>query len=432
MVLIYSPVISPRLTYTAKQLFGVLLKTDYKLTNNRDAFLTANDVRINYSNERIEGAIAIFPNGLLNESTVNKITPTIGEWENCPTLFPNENDKVPFDIFSAVFYLLSRYEEHTDSARDKHGRFTAKQSFLYKNNLLHLPLVNIWANKLRLTLNKSYELNISRLEHEYISTIDIDHVFYYKHKPLLRNILGGAKQLLKGDFESLNLRIKTVLGGKDPNDIYDWLLTEHEKHNTKAIFFFLMGDKDLPYDPPSIFDIKDVAEVIRQIADKNSVGIHPSYHSLNKKSIILKEKQRLEELADRKISISRQHYLRFSLPETYRVLAECGIENEYSMGYADYVGYRAGTATSFTWFDLEKNEETNLTVHPFAVMDISLKNYMQQTPEQAIETIQKLNAPLLENGGTFMSLWHNESLSNKGEWKNWRKVYQLLLTFNPR
>jgi hypothetical protein len=431
MVLIYSPVISPRLTYTAKQLFGVLLKAEYKLTNNRDAFLTANDARINYSDERIESSITILPNGLLNESTVTKITPTIGEWENTPILFATENDKAPFDIFSAVFYLLSRYEEYTDSARDKHGRFTAKQSFLYKNNLLHLPLINIWANKLRLILNKSYELNISRLEHQYISTIDIDHVFYYKYKPLLKNILGGVKQLLKGDFENLNLRIKTVLGGKDPNDIYDWLLTEHEKHHTKAIFFFLIGEKHLPYDPPPIFDKKDVAEVIRLIADKNSIGIHPSYHSLNRKTLVLKEKQCLEELTGQKISVSRQHYLRFSLPETYRVLAKCGIENEYSMGYADHVGYRAGTATPFTWFDLEKNEETNLMVHPFAVMDVSLKNYMQQTPEQAIETIQKLNAPLQENGGTFTSLWHNESLSNKGEWKNWRKVYQLLLTFNP-
>lgn len=431
MVLIYCPIHSPRLTYAVKQLFGTLLGVKYDVTTDKDVFLNANDAKINYSDEIIEDCITITPFGLLSESGINPIIPKIGSWENTITLFANDNDLIPFDIFSAIFYLLSRHEEYTDTHRDQHGRFTAKQSFAYKNNFLHLPVINVWANKLRLLLNNHYQLNISRLEYKYISTIDIDHVFYYKYKPLLRNILGGAKQLLKGEFNNLSQRIKTTLGtSPDPNDVYAWLAQTHTSTKTEAIFFFLLGDEKPPYDPAPQYHIKEVADIINVITKSNLAGIHPSYYSLNSKSIVLEEKQRLESITSQNITHSRQHYLRFSLPKTYSILTDCGIENDYSMGYADTVGYRAGIAAPFTWFDLEKNEETILTIYPFAVMDVTLKNYMQLNPVKAMETINQLNQTVKENGGIFMSLWHNESISEVGEWKNWRQVYQLLLTFS--
>lgn len=433
MVLIYCPTYSPRLTYAAKQLFGTLLGIKYDVTTSKDVFLNTNDAQINYSNEIIDGSITILPNGLLNITTLTETLPKVGLWENTPTLFANAGEEIPFDIFSAVFYLLSRHEEYTDTKRDQHGRFTAKQSFAYKNNFLHLPVINIWANKLRLLLNQRYNLNINKLEYKYISTIDIDHVFYYKYKPLLRNILGGAKQLLKGEFSNLTQRIQTTLGTRpDPNDVYTWLAQAHKSTNTEAIFFFLLGDEKPPYDPPPQYKIKEAKEIITQLTKSNLAGIHPSYHSLNSEGIVLEEKQRLEQISSQTVTRSRQHFLRFSLPKTYRVLTNCGIKNEYSMGYADHVGYRAGIASAFTWFDLEKNKETELIINPFAVMDVTLKNYMKLKPNDAIETINQLNLPVLENGGTFMSLWHNESVSGLGEWKNWRQVYQLLLTFSAK
>lgn len=432
MILIYSPVSSVRLNYTVKQLFGRLLGSNYEITDNKDAFLVAQGVRINYSDTSIEGSIHIIPNGFLSETSVSPLEPQVGKWKGVPTLFPTDSE-IPFDIFSAVFYLLSRYEEYTSDKKDKYGRFEGKSSIAYKNNFLHLPLINIWADYLRELLNEKFSANIKPVPYKYISTIDIDHVFYYKYKPLLRNILGGLKQLIKGDLENVITRAKTILGNvKDPNGVYEWLESEHEKTDTNPIFFFLIGDGKPPYDPQPIYHKKEVEEVITAISEKHTVGIHPSYHSLNNVGIIEKEKQRLEKLSGKTVSHSRQHYLRFSLPETYRTLINCGITNEYSMGYADVVGFRASIASAFTWFDLEKNEETNLTVHPFAVMDVSLKNYMGLSPEQSIEKMEELNAPVKKHGGTFMSLWHNESMSEHGEWKNWRKVYQLLLTFSAQ
>lgn len=432
MILIYCPISSVRLHYTVKQLFGLLPGSIYEITDNKDAFLAANVAQINYSKETFEGVINIMPSNLLWQTTIVPQSPTVGHWEGTTTLFANNGGTLPFDIFSAVFFLLSRYEEYTDTKRDQHGRYTAQQSLAYNNSFLHLPLINIWADKLRVLLNNTFSLELKKLPYTYTSTIDIDQIFYYRYKPLARQILGGLRQLYRGEWASFWQRKLTLLGiQNDPNDVFDWLHTLHQKHNTKTLFFFLMGDAAPPYDPAPVFYKKAASTIIQHTSNHYLTGIHPSYHSFNNETILLKEKNRLEVLTKTQIKHSRQHFLLFSLPQTYRALITCGITHEYSMGYADVVGYRASIAAPFAWFDLEKNEETALTIYPFAVMDVTLKNYMKLSPNEAKETIKKLNLPVQKHGGNFMSLWHNESLSEAGNWKNWREVYQLLLTFSP-
>src|SRR5690606_39014471 len=98
---------------------------------------------------------------------------------------------------------------------------------------------------------------------------------------------------------------------------------------------------------------------------------------------------------------SRQHYIKFSLPETYRNLIEIGIKADYSMGYPDHIGYRASTGHSFLWYDLWKDEMTSLEVHPFEIMEVTLKKYMQLNPQQSIlkltsmlDTAKRYNVPI--------------------------------------
>ena len=41
------------------------------------------------------------------------------------------------------------------------------------------------------------------------------------------------------------------------------------------------------------------------------------------------------------------------------------------------------------------------------------------SPDQAIEEINDIINKIRNINGTFISLWHNESLSDKGKWKNY-------------
>jgi hypothetical protein len=97
------------------------------------------------------------------------------------------------------------------------------------------------------------------------------------------------------------------------------------------------------------------------------------------------------------------------------------------MGFSDDVGFRAGTSQSFFWFDLSKNESTQLKIFPFAAMDVTLKNYLKLSPEAAIETLENLKNEVQKVNGTFTTLWHNSSLSESDDWKNWRNVYEKIV-----
>lgn len=124
---------------------------------------------------------------------------------------------------------------------------------------------------------------------------------------------------------------------------------------------------------------------------------------------------------------SRQHFLKLRFPETYRRLLAVGIREDWTMGYAEETGFRASIATPFRWFDVEKNEETPLIIHPFQAMDVTLKQYLQLTPEAATERLRTLIHTTQQVGGTFTTLWHNDNLAEIDDWKGWRAVYEQLL-----
>ena len=90
------------------------------------------------------------------------------------------------------------------------------------------------------------------------------------------------------------------------------------------------------------------------------------------------------------------------------------------MAYADETGFRAGTCTPFYWYDLEKEKKTELKIYPFCAMEVSMRNYMQLNPEEAIAELQRLKHEIRKVKGNMTVLFHNSNLTE--EWKDWKKV----------
>jgi hypothetical protein len=160
-----------------------------------------------------------------------------------------------------------------------------------------------------------------------------------------------------------------------------------------------------------------------------SAAIHPSYRSAGKPAILQKEIRTLSSITGTEILVSRQHYLKFNLPESYRQYLEAGIMKEYSMGFASHCGFRAGTSKPFHFYDLEREAETALMVTPFQVMDRSLKDYMKLSPISALEKIRKLVDEVRSVKGTFVSIWHNDAFNDQGEWEGWKIVFLEMLNY---
>jgi hypothetical protein len=163
--------------------------------------------------------------------------------------------------------------------------------------------------------------------------------------------------------------------------------------------------------------------VIRDMAASCCVGIHPGYAASENDEVLALEKARLEKLLGNPVNTSRQHYLRLSLPSTYEHLLAQGIATDYSMGYADQVGFRMGTARKTPWFNLRTNEKSALQLQPFCYMDGTLNEYLQLNPAQALTVVKALKDAVMRYGGTFSFIWHNETLGFQHHWKGWDEVF---------
>ena len=133
MLLLYTRNITPRLSYIARFLFGNILRVDYQLTDNSEAFNRHQEAKINYSQDDFEEGIIIRPTELLFEQGIKAREPFVTQWDNARIFFQtDDHSTLPFDIFAASFYLVTRYEEHLPYASDEHGRWlnTIRRSFV--------------------------------------------------------------------------------------------------------------------------------------------------------------------------------------------------------------------------------------------------------------------------------------------------------------
>jgi hypothetical protein len=433
MLLVYTHKITPRLTYTFRHIFVRILNIDVNFTNKIEEFIGHDGPKISYTKQALGSELFVKSNDLLFNQGIDYIDISLVKWEEEPCFFQtNFSAEVPCDIFAASFYLMSRYEEYLPHVKDQYERFPASESLAYQHKFLDKPIIDIWAYKFREILILHFEdykddLKSSVRKFNYISTIDIDNAYQFKHKGFTRSIGGILKDLTQFDLQSIWMRFLVVFNiRRDPYDMYKKLLQMKKKYGIKTIFFFLLGDY-------STFD-KNISPgntsyklLIKNIADYAEVGVHPSYFSMKNELKIKKEKEILEGIVNFPIKRSRQHYLRIEVPETYQHLVDLEISEEYSMGYASHYGFRASTCTPFYFYDLDFEIQTPLKVFPFAAMDATLNDYLNFTPKKAFNTIMKLAKEVRKVDGTLITIFHNESVGGSGRWRGWGRVYESLL-----
>jgi len=411
-------------------IFHDLLKVDYHITTDIDEFQSSDIPKFIYGEKAFSDDLFFNSSGLLFDRGVDNIDLESFDHNGINAFFPvyNNQSALPFDVFSAIFYLVSRYEEYQPFVRDGHGRFTANLSRSVELGILDKPVVNIWALEIKkIILDKYPKFQFTERKYKFRPTYDIDTAFAYTQKGLVRTTgryLVDLKDLNWFDFSQ---RTQVLFGRKhDPYDTFDLQIEYQKKYNLRPIYFILFARYGR-FDKNVNIRNKTFRFLIKRLGDYAIIGIHPSYNSIEHPEYLSFETGKLSEVINQEVFRSRQHFLRLVLPDTYRNLIEHDITDDYSMGYAALPGFRAGICSTYNFYDLDTEEETKLRIHPFAVMDGTLNDYMGLTPTDAIEQIRKLILEVKKVNGTFISLWHNESLSNQKRWTGWRKVYEELL-----
>jgi hypothetical protein len=422
---------SERLKYIIEVIFKTVLNTPYTLINlseQKEPVFLPGDAILNYSSASIPGSFKIPVAGLLFEETINDHQPEIIKG-SIPKLFPYVGNgyDLDYDIFSASFYLITEYEKYCKHIVDLHGRYQEDAYFSFSSGLYKEPMVNIYAEDLWQKLSVKYS-QLERLENkfDFEITIDVDHPWAYLNKGLI-TYAGFFMDMLKLNFQNFSRRYNSLKSGRDPYDSFEWLSKICPQKKTG--FFFLLGNES-KYDSYFSYSVPEYRKLIKKTADLGfSCGLHPSYNSFLSASIIKSQKKSLEEIIERDVIFSRQHYLRYKLPETNRALIEAGIKHDYTTAMVHGIGFRNGIANEFNWFDAEKNEKTDLILHPTMAMDVSLKNYLGYDAEYAFNMLLDLAEKTRKVNGKFVLLWHNSNLSELAGWNDWKGLFSELIKY---
>tara|TARA_B100000683_G_scaffold223903_1_gene221940 strand:- start:18606 stop:19910 length:1305 start_codon:yes stop_codon:yes gene_type:complete len=431
MIYVYTHKITSRVKYAFNLIFKDLMQIDYELITNRKTFEERNGVKLAYTLNPIGTSFFIRSKPLLFEQGIRDQDIAIIPFDRTKAFFGvGGNSMFSFDIFAASFYLASRYEEYLPHKKDHYNRFDADQSLAFHADFLHQPVINIWVNKFVDALKEVYpDFSVPKRDYQFITTIDIDNAYAYKEKGFVRMMMGYAKSLFTLDFKGMKDRTRTLMGfQKDPYDTFDYQEVFVKEKGLTFIYFFLLGDygindKNIPVSSHKF------QSLIKSVSDHSKIGIHPSFASNASFQQLEKEVGRLSKTINREVTCSRQHFLKLNLPETYRNLIELDITDDYTMGYASNYGFRAGLCTPFCFYDLDLEVETNLKVNPFAIMEGTLKYYMEIGPEHAMAHYRRLIDEVKMVNGNFISLWHNDSLNDQNQWAGWRAVFEEMIEY---
>jgi hypothetical protein len=428
-LLIYSPKVTPRIKYIFNFIFREILVCDFEFTSIAADFVKSSLPKISYHTVPLGDELFFCCNPLLTQHKFGPIDIKLTKFGDQQVPFAVDKGTLPFDLFAASFYFLSRYEEYLPFEADEHGRFPAEKSLQYQLDVLKTPIIDNWAIILKNILLKKFPtLNFGKRKFQFVPTIDVDRAYRFRSNGFVKNTTRMIKAALKLNTEKIAAIIKTGLGQDDPFDTYPYLTAIHSQYKLQPIFFFLLAKHGHQKFDQNINPNDEVLKnLINEVARHAQIGMLTSYASNIESNKISGELSSLQEITGKKADFSRQHFLKLHLPHTYLQLIKAGINHDYSMGYAAQVGFRAGTCTPFFWYDLQLEKQTHLKVHPFAVMDVTLRQYLKLNPIQAISKIEELLGNVKLVNGIFCSLWHNESLSESGKWKGWKVVYDEML-----
>ena len=426
MLLIYTHKITPRLTYIMRHIFVNILGVELDFTTKVEEFIKHTGPKITYTKQPLQNEFFIRSNELLFEQGINDIQLSIADWEGTPCFFTTgERSNLPYDIFAASFFLISRYEEYLPHVKDIHSRFSPKDSIAYQNGFLQKPVVDIWAYKLLEALKERFDDFEYKIKgYDFVSVLDVATSHCYANRGIVRGLVGLIMDFGTLKFKRVADRISVGLNRmKDPFDNYEELIALHKKYKVKCNFFFQFADYS-KYDKNVSTNSMKFKSLIKYVADYAPVSLAASYSSFTDLELLKKEKANLEEVINRPVNSSKMRYNRVDVPETYRNLIAAEFTDDYTMGYTYELGFRAGTCTAFQFYDIPLEVKQPIKVHPFAIHDYALAKIKKD--EAILQQVKKIKHEVNKVNGTMIIMFSNELLGNKDD-RDWMSLYAEIL-----
>lgn len=420
-VTVYCTQPAPRLQYVLHVLFRVLAHVEVRC-QSPECFTIGNGPALSYGCTLPEVS-EVPESGILSHEGRMQEMPAALQHPIHKGFFPAyENTQIPFDIFASAFCILTDLWAVSGLIPlDEHGRTQDQYHPLFIHGWHTQPLIHTYSNFLMHILG--IQAPNPKPFPEIQITLDIDEPWKHRNKPIPVILGGFAKAIISGDAFSIHERWNAIVNRKDPFDILSSI------PNPEKITLFFLIDRHDAKDGRHTWKNTAYRKLIQNCRNRGfSIGIHPSYSSSLVPGRIAFEKSRLEEILQAPVYKSRQHFLRYQNPHTFAELEKAGIREEYSVCPIHFTGYIRGMAIPFPWYNFESQLISPLLIVPVMVMDRALQKYQGVQVTDAIGKILAEVDTCKQTGGTCTLLWHNTTLSETGEWKGWKAVWNTILS----
>jgi hypothetical protein len=330
-----------------------------------------------------------------------------------------------FDLFAFCFFMLTRLEEQKAVERDQHGRFPARLSWSARHGMLQRPLVNecaewIWNKLLHFGWTEPRRQKIFQWQF----SCDVDHPkLWWSITDRIKTVAGSI--LMRHSIKEALYWLKNPAmfqpKARDPFDVFDEWMDLFEQNGHQLQFNFL-GDRPQTSNCWYPLNHPFIVHLMQRIDRRGHViGFHPSYEAFEDEAIFKRELKSIQAIAPSAIVSGRQHYLRFSNPQTWQMWEEAGLKMDGTLGYAESDGFRCGICHDYPVFDVRNRVMLNLREQPLILMDVTLAQYQSLTPDQGLEKIANYHSVVKSYHGTLTLLWHNSSW-NTPAWEPWKYV----------
>lgn len=261
-------------------------------------------------------------------------------------------------------------------------------------------------------------MNYGQHSYKGIMSHDIDFVTKFKS---IRNVFGATKR--QGKFFKNYLKYTEVKLNRN-NDPYwsmEEMLEQNNKYGIETHFYFMAGKTDSKYDLNDYNitdpDIKELMQSLKK--NKALIGLHPSYNSYNSEEIIVREKNNLEDALGEEVVMSRQHFLRYEEPLTFKLLAKAGIKQDSSVGFRKDIGLKSKANLPYTIY---KDDQVELKEQPFVFMD----THLIEKGKASLKDLKLIIDNIKAEKGVAMVIWHNNNYETLEQKELYKSVLEMI------
>ena len=299
--------------------------------------------------------------------------------------------------------------------RDEFGSIPEDRLLCVREKCYSRPLVDEYTEALRQLLNQ-FGLRVSprREAFRVLITHDVDSgipvkggLEYFENglRSLYREIV--RERRVRAGLTNCFQWFAVGMGLRSYDDSFRDIVQIDKQYGYTSHFFVMANgthEQDATYNIRSEYS----QSVMRKIQScGGQVGLHPGIDSHKCLNQFEKEWSNLREVFPDALQATRSHFLVFQVPDSWNKLSEVGCRVDTTLGFNNYMGFRAGTSRPFRPFDVVNQRVATVWEYPMVIMDKNLFVLPVDSDAKRIERALQIVDKVAAQGGCLVINWHN-------------------------